>query len=56
MFVSDDPFLYSDAAFAVLDSLVINWPVLEDKKEAERLGLVKTPFTKIDYTFRLARD
>ena len=56
LFVRDDPYLYSDAVFAVLDSLVIDWPVMEDKEEAEKLGFVKTPFTKIEYTFKLARD
>ena len=56
LFVRDDPFLYSDAVFAVLDSLVIDWPIIEDKEEAEKLGFKKTPFTKIEYTFKLAKE
>ena len=55
LFVQDDPYLYSDAVFAVLDSLVLDWPMLKDKDEAEKIGFVKTPFTKIEYTFKLAK-
>jgi len=55
LFVRDDPYLYSDAVFAVLDSLVLDWPELQDEEEAKRIGFEKTPFTKIKYTFKLAK-
>lgn len=56
LFVRDDPYLYSDAVFAVLDSLVLDWPELKDEEEAERIGFKKIPFTMIEYTFKLAKS
>ena len=38
LFVRDDPYLYSDAVFAVLDSLVLDWPEFNEVQEAERIG------------------
>lgn len=56
LFVTGDPYLFSDAVFAVLDSLILDWPELSDEMEATKLGFKKTPFTKIDYTFKLAKE
>ena len=54
--MKDDPYIYSDAVFAVLNSLVLDWPNLDDENEAAKLGFVKTPYTKIEYTFKLAKE
>ena len=56
LFVAGDPYLYQDAVFAVLDSLVLDWPDCRDEQEAARLGFTKLPFTKIDHTFKLAKE
>lgn len=54
LFCRDDPYLHEDAVFAVLDSLVLDWPELHDEDEAAALGFAKVPFTKIAHDFWLA--
>lgn len=48
-------YLYEDAVFAVIDSLVLDWPDLNDEAEAERLGFSKLPYCKVHHDFKLAR-
>ena len=47
--------LVQDAVFAVLDSLIVEWPECNDEEEAQALGF-KTPYTKIHYDFKLAPE
>ena len=54
LFVKDDPYLLEDAVFAVLESLIIEWPMYEEKEEAAELGFEKTPYTKVSYDFKLS--
>ena len=48
-------FSSQDAVFAVLDSLIVEWPQCNDEEEAQALGF-KTPYTKIHYDFKLAPE
>ena len=41
--------------FAVIDSLVLDWPELNDPAEAKMLGFEKVPYCKVHHDFRLAR-
>ena len=53
VFVEGDPYLDSDAVFAVKDSLIGNWKKVDDAGEAKKLGL-PCPFLKMEFDFRLA--
>jgi hydroxyquinol 1,2-dioxygenase len=54
IFVQGDPYLDSDAVFAVKDSLIANYQKL-DPAEAEKLGMPPAS-SKVEFEFRLAPD
>jgi hypothetical protein len=54
LFCAGDPYLLEDAVFAVLDSLILEWPELNDEEERKKFGFEKSPYTKIHYDFKLA--
>jgi len=56
LFVKGDEYLYEDAVFAVLDSLIVEWPDLHDNEEAAQLGFTALPYTKVHYDFKLAKE
>jgi hypothetical protein len=47
-------YLYEDAVFAVIDSLILDWPELTDEAEAKALGFEKLPYCKVHHDFKLA--
>jgi hydroxyquinol 1,2-dioxygenase len=53
VFVEGDPYLDSDAVFAVKDSLVGKFRKVDSAEEARKLGL-PNPFLRLDWDFRLA--
>ncbi|SRR5258706_9263649 len=53
VFVEGDPYLDSDAVFAVKDSLVGRYKKIDSKKEAEKLGM-PNPFLKLTWDFKLS--
>jgi hydroxyquinol 1,2-dioxygenase len=53
VFVEGDPYLESDAVFAVKDSLVGSWKKVSDEAEAKKLGM-PNPFLKMEFDFHLA--
>jgi hydroxyquinol 1,2-dioxygenase len=53
VFVEGDPYLDSDAVFAVKDSLVAKYNTVDDAAEATKLGM-PNPFTKLEFDFRLS--
>jgi hydroxyquinol 1,2-dioxygenase len=53
VFVEGDPYLESDAVFAVKDSLVAKWRKVDSAGEAKELGL-PNPFFRMEFDFRLA--
>ncbi len=55
IFVDGDPYLDSDAVFAVKDSLIGKYRKIDSPEEAKRLGM-PNPFTKLEWDFRLAPD
>src|SRR5574340_921133 len=55
VFVEGDPYLDSDAVFAVKDSLVGKYQKIDSPEEAKRLGM-PNPFVKLEWDFRLAPD
>jgi protocatechuate 3,4-dioxygenase beta subunit len=55
VFVEGDPYLDSDAVFAVKDSLIGKYVRIDSPEEAKRLGM-PNPFLKLEWDFRLAPD
>ncbi len=55
VFVGGDPYLDSDAVFAVKDSLVGNWRKVDSPEDARKLGM-PNPFLRLDWDFRLAPE
>jgi hydroxyquinol 1,2-dioxygenase len=53
VFVEGDPYLDSDAVFAVKDSLVAKYKKVSDAAEAKKLGM-PNPFLKLTWDFRLS--
>jgi hydroxyquinol 1,2-dioxygenase len=53
VFVEGDPYIDSDAVFAVKDSLIASWRKVESAEEAKKLGM-PTPFHVMEFDFRLA--
>jgi hydroxyquinol 1,2-dioxygenase len=55
VFVEGDPYLDSDAVFAVKDALIGKYVKANDPAEAKRLGM-PNPFLKLAWDFRLAPE
>jgi hydroxyquinol 1,2-dioxygenase len=55
VFVEGDPYLDSDAVFAVKDSLIGSYRKVDSPEEAKRLGM-PNPFLKLEWDFHLAPD
>ncbi len=55
VFVEGDPYLDSDAVFAVKDSLVGKYQKVDSPDEAKKLGM-PSPFLKLEWDFHLAPD
>jgi catechol 1,2-dioxygenase len=55
VFVEGDPYLDSDAVFAVKDSLIAEWQTVDSPAEAKKLGM-PNPFLKIEFDLRLAPE
>jgi hydroxyquinol 1,2-dioxygenase len=53
VFVEGDPYLDSDAVFAVKNSLVAKYKKVADAAEAKKLGM-PNPFLKLNWDFRLS--
>ena len=54
-FVSGDPYLDSDAVFAVKDSLIADWKQVDSPDEAKKLGM-PNPFLRLDFDVRLSPE
>jgi len=54
LFVADTPYLDSDAAFGVKDSLVRNFPIVDDPERAAEVGL-PNPFRTVHFDVVLRR-
>jgi hydroxyquinol 1,2-dioxygenase len=55
VFVEGDPYLDSDAVFAVKDSLIGKYQKVDSAEEARKLGM-PNPFLKLEWDFHLAPD
>jgi hypothetical protein len=55
VFVEGDPYLDSDAVFAVKDSLIGKYTKVSSPEEAKKLGM-PSPFLKLEWDFHLALD
>ena len=55
VFVEGDPYLDSDAVFAVKDSLIGKYTKVNSPEEAKKLGM-PSPFLKLEWDFHLAPD
>jgi hydroxyquinol 1,2-dioxygenase len=55
VFVDGDPYLDSDAVFAVKDSLIGHYTKVDSPEEAKKLGM-PCPFTRLEFDFRLAAE
>jgi protocatechuate 3,4-dioxygenase beta subunit len=53
VFVEGDPYLDSDAVFAVKDSLIARYRRVDSAEEAKKLGM-PCPFHRLEWDFRLA--
>jgi catechol 1,2-dioxygenase len=53
--VEGDPYLDSDAVFAVKDSLIAKYKKVDSPEEAKKLGM-PSPFLKLEWDFHLAPD
>ena len=53
VFVEGDPYLDSDAVFAVKDSLIGKWRKVDDAAQAKKLGM-PNPFLTMEFDFHLA--
>ncbi|SMG08254.1 catechol 1,2-dioxygenase [Marivirga sericea] len=54
IFVEGDEYLDSDAVFGVKESLILDFPLNNNKEDAEKWG-VKSPFSEVIYDFKLAK-
>src|SRR3990172_8739768 len=54
-FVKGDPYLGSDAVFAVKDSLIAEWTKVDSPEEAKKLGM-PSPFLRLDFDLPLPPD
>jgi hydroxyquinol 1,2-dioxygenase len=54
-FVKGDPYLDSDAVFAVKDSLIAEWKTVDSPAEAKKLGM-PNPFLQLEFDVRLAPE
>ncbi len=55
VFVEGDPYLDSDAVFAVKDSLIGTYRKVDSPEEARKLGM-PNPFLRLDWDFRLSPE
>jgi len=55
VFVEGDPYLDSDAVFAVKESLIAKYRTVDSADEAKKLGM-PAPFLRLDWDFRLAPE
>ena len=55
VFVEGDPYLDSDAVFAVKDSLIGKYKKIDSPEQAKKLGM-PNPFLQLEWDFRLAPD
>jgi protocatechuate 3,4-dioxygenase beta subunit len=55
VFVHGDPYLESDAVFAVKESLIAEFKKVDSPEEAKKLGMT-SPFTRLDFDFRLTPE
>jgi catechol 1,2-dioxygenase len=55
VFVEGDPYLDSDAVFAVKESLIAKYRKVDSAEEAKKLGM-PAPFLRLDWDFRLAPE
>ncbi len=55
VFVEGDPYLDSDAVFAVKDSLIGKYRKVDSSDEAKKLGM-PSPFLRLEWDFHLAPD
>jgi protocatechuate 3,4-dioxygenase beta subunit len=55
VFVEGDPYLDSDAVFAVKDSLIGHYAKVDSAEEAKKLGM-PCPFTRLEFDFHLAPE
>jgi catechol 1,2-dioxygenase len=55
VFVEGDPYLESDAVFAVKDSLIAKYREVKSPEEAKKLGM-PSPFLRLDWDFKLAPE
>ena len=55
VFVEGDPYLDSDAVFAVKDSLIGSYRKVDSPEEAKKLGM-PNPFHKLEWDFHLSPD
>jgi protocatechuate 3,4-dioxygenase beta subunit len=55
VFVEGDPYLDSDAVFAVKDSLVGKYRKVDSPEEAKKLGM-PSPFLRLDWDFHLSPE
>ncbi len=55
VFVEGDPYLDSDAVFAVKDSLIARYRKVDSADEAKKLGM-PNPFYKLEFDFKLSRE
>ncbi len=55
MFVEGDPYLDSDAVFAVKDSLIGSYRKVDSADEAKKLGM-PNPFLRLEWDFHLSPD
>jgi hydroxyquinol 1,2-dioxygenase len=55
VFVEGDPYLDSDAVFAVKDSLIGKYQKVDSAEEARKLGM-PNPFLKLEWDFHLSPD
>ncbi len=53
VFVDGDPYLDSDAVFAVKNSLIAKYRKVNSAEEAKKLGM-PSPFLKLEWDFRLS--
>src|SRR5207244_2753543 len=53
VFVDGDPYIDSDAVFAVKDSLIGKYRKVDSQEEAKKLGM-PNPFLRLDWDFKLA--
>jgi hypothetical protein len=55
LFVAGDPYIDSDAVFGVKESLIREFPVVDDPAQAAEVGL-PTPFRTVHFDIALLRE